>query len=69
MPSRNQQSTYANLYSEVLGLVSQPQVVYTRSGQNLTLEPVGSSAFDQSIIPYLQPVFQRHLAPQAQSSP
>ncbi len=47
----NQTSTYATLYSEALGLISQPQVAYTRSGQNLTLNPVGSSAFDQSIIP------------------
>jgi hypothetical protein len=46
-----QASNYANLYSEVLGLVNQPQVAYTRSGANLTLNPVGSSAYDQSIIP------------------
>lgn len=44
-------SLYENLYSEVLGLVSQPQVAYTRSGTSLTLNPVGSSAFDQSVIP------------------
>lgn len=47
----NQQSSYETLYSEVLGIVSQPQVAYTRSGANLTLNPVGSAAFDQSIIP------------------
>jgi len=47
----SQTSNYANLYSEVLGLVNQPQVAYTRSGANLTLNPVGSSAYDQSIIP------------------
>ena len=48
----NQQSNFRNLYSEVLGLVSQPQVAYTRSGNNLTANPVGQPAFDQSIIPF-----------------
>ena len=47
----NQASTYENLYSEVLGIVSQPQVAYTRAGANLALQPLGSSAFDKSIIP------------------
>jgi hypothetical protein len=45
-------SVYAALYSEVLGLVGQPQVAYTRSGNNLTLNPYGSSAFDKASIPY-----------------
>jgi len=48
----SQYSLYENLYSEVLGIVPQTQVAYTRSGSNLALNPVGSSAFDQSIIPY-----------------
>ena len=52
-----QQATYRNLYSEVLGLVSQPQVAYTRSGDNLTINPVGQPAFDQSIIPYYNVYF------------
>jgi len=47
----NQQSNWNTYYSYVLGMVSQSQLVYTRSGQNLTLGPVGASAFDQSIIP------------------
>jgi hypothetical protein len=47
----NQQSTYANWYSQVLGLVNQPKVVYTRSGSDLHLDPIGSVAYDQSIIP------------------
>lgn len=47
----NQVTNYNNLYSEVLGLVNQPQVAYTRAGANLALQPVGSVAFDQSIIP------------------
>jgi len=50
-------SNWRNLYSEVLGLVSQPQVAYTRSGNNLTVNPVGQPAFDQSIIPYYSAYF------------
>jgi hypothetical protein len=48
----SQQSAYENLYSEVLGLVTQTQVAYTRAGNNLALQPLGSSAFDKSNIPY-----------------
>jgi len=47
-----QYSSYENLYSAVLGIVSQSQVAYTRAGPALNLQPVGSVAFDQSIIPY-----------------
>jgi hypothetical protein len=53
----NQQSTYEELYSEVLGLVTQTQVAYTRLGNNLTLQPVGSSAYDKSNIPYYNAYF------------
>ncbi|MBO0720622.1 MAG: carboxypeptidase regulatory-like domain-containing protein [Blastocatellia bacterium] len=53
----SQQSLYRTLYSEVLGLVSLPQVVYTRTGNDLTLQPVGSSAFDRSIVPYYNVYF------------
>jgi hypothetical protein len=45
-------TAWNNLYAEILGLVNQPQVAYTRVGNNLQLQPVGSSAFDKSIIPY-----------------
>jgi hypothetical protein len=48
----SQTSAYKNLYGEVLGLVPQSQVVYTRAGQNLTLQPIGSQAYNQSVIPY-----------------
>ncbi len=48
----SQQSLYQNLYSEVLGLVTQTQLAYTRSGSNLQLNPAGSSAYDKSTIPY-----------------
>lgn len=47
----NQLNSYETLYSEALGLISQPQVAYTRSGASLSLNPVGSSAFDKSVIP------------------
>jgi hypothetical protein len=50
LPS-SQLSNWNRLYSEVLGIVSQPQDLYTRSGSQLTLQPPGSSMFDQSIIP------------------
>ena len=47
----NQQTNFNTYYSYVLGLVSQSQLVYTRSGSNLALGPIGSSAVDQSMIP------------------
>jgi hypothetical protein len=50
VPSK-QSSNYKNLYSEVLGLVNKPQVAYTRAGSSLDLQPIGSVAFDESIIP------------------
>ncbi len=50
MPS-SQYTNYQNLSAEVLGIVSQPQVNYTRSGSNLQLQPVGSVAYERSVIP------------------
>ncbi|HLK66980.1 MAG TPA: carboxypeptidase-like regulatory domain-containing protein [Bryobacteraceae bacterium] len=47
----NQQSNFNTLFSYVTGMVAQSQVVYTRAGSNLSLEPVGTSGFDQSVIP------------------
>jgi hypothetical protein len=47
-------ANWRNLYSEVLGLVSQPQVAYTRSGASLNLNQVGTPASDQSVIPFYQ---------------
>lgn len=47
----SQATTYEQLYSEVLGIVGQSQVMYSRSGKNLSLNPVGTPGFDQSIIP------------------
>jgi Carboxypeptidase regulatory-like domain len=44
-------STWNPLYTELLGMTSQPQVLFTRSGSNLTLNPLGSFMFDKSTIP------------------
>jgi Carboxypeptidase regulatory-like domain len=47
----SQQSKWNTFYTELLGMTSQPQVLYTRSGSNLTLDPLGSYMFDKSTIP------------------
>src|SRR5579862_2612707 len=47
----SQITSFDQYYSAVLGIVGQSQVMYSRSGANLTLNPVGSNGFDQSIIP------------------
>ncbi|MBV8770707.1 MAG: carboxypeptidase regulatory-like domain-containing protein, partial [Deltaproteobacteria bacterium] len=47
----NQTTNFQRLYSEVLGLTFQPQVTYTRTGSSLQLQPVGSVAYERSIIP------------------
>lgn len=50
LPS-SQASNFENLYSEVLGIVSQSQVMYTRSGPNLTLNPTGDPISIHAIVP------------------
>lgn len=50
-------SSWNTFYSEVTGMVSQSQVAYTRSGTALNLNPVGSSAYDKSVIPYYAEYF------------
>src|SRR5207253_2982670 len=45
-----QRTNYSRLASEVLGMVGLPQVAYARAGSDLHLLPVGSSAFDESLI-------------------
>jgi carboxypeptidase family protein len=42
---------YETLYAEALGLLSSTQVMYTRSGAQLNLQPLGTPATDRSIIP------------------
>ncbi len=56
MPS-NQASNFNTYYSYVMGFVSQSQLVYTRSGSNLALGPIGASAVADSIIPYYNSYF------------
>ncbi len=50
MPA-SQQSNFNTYYSYVMGMVSQSQLVYTRSGANLNLGPVGASTVATSIVP------------------
>jgi hypothetical protein len=45
------------LTAAALGIVSIAQTVYTRSGQNLTLNPPLTPAFDKSTIPYYNTYF------------
>jgi hypothetical protein len=53
----NQQSLYRNLASSVFGLVGLTQVVYTRTGSNLTIQPIGTSAVEASTIKYYSGYF------------
>jgi Carboxypeptidase regulatory-like domain len=50
LPS-SQVTNWSNLYAEVLGIVSQPQVMYTRGGPNLSLDPVGDPISIHAIVP------------------
>jgi len=47
----SQQTNFNTYYAYVIGFVSQSQLVYTRSGKDLTLGKIGDSAFDKSVIP------------------
>lgn len=47
----SQSAAWTTLYNEVLGIVTQPQIVYTRAGAQLNLQPAGTPVFDQSILP------------------
>ena len=51
LPS-SQVGTWNKYYSEVLGIVNQPQQLFTRSGANLTLNPLGTPMFDKSTIDF-----------------
>jgi hypothetical protein len=51
LPS-NQVNTWNNYYSEILGIVDQPQQLFTRSGPSLTLNPNGTPMFDKSTIDF-----------------
>src|SRR5271157_457249 len=47
----SQASSYETLYAEALGMLSSTQVMYTRKGPQLNLQPLGALAFDKSVIP------------------
>ena len=47
----SQVTNWSNLYGEVLGIVSQPQVMYTRSGSNLNLDTVGDPISIHAVVP------------------
>jgi carboxypeptidase family protein len=47
----SQATTYDQLYSEVMGIVGLSQVLYTRNGPNLTLNPTGVPAYAHTLIP------------------
>jgi hypothetical protein len=47
----NQASTWQTLYTEALGIVGQPQSLYTRKLPDLSLQPRGTPANDKSVIP------------------
>jgi hypothetical protein len=54
----SQYSNYEGLYSELLGIVSSTQVMYTRAGQQLSPLPIGTAATDKSTIPYYSVYWQ-----------
>jgi hypothetical protein len=56
---------YPIMYNEIMGIVNQTQVMYTRSGSNLTLNPLGTPGFDQSVVPTYETFFSDtwHLRP------
>lgn len=50
-------NTYQNLAASVLGLVGQTQVIYTRVGSDLKIQPIGTQAVEQSTIKYYSGYF------------
>lgn len=48
----NQIGNWNNYFTEVLGIVSQPQTLYARAGASLTLQPPNSNVSDKVTIPY-----------------
>jgi hypothetical protein len=44
-------------YSAITGIVTDSQIAYTRTGNNLALNPPGTPAFDKSTIPYYNVYF------------
>ncbi len=57
LPAGVTSSTWARDSAAVLGIVTDSQIAYTRSGANLALNPPLTHAFDQSTIPYYNVYF------------
>ena len=57
VPAGVSAKTWGRLSSAVLGIVTDSQIAYTRSGSNLSLNPPLTHAFDQSTIPYYNVYF------------
>src|SRR5207245_5930545 len=55
--SSSQQGLYQNLASSVLGLVGLSQVIYTRTGSSLQIQPIGTQALEASTIKYYSSYF------------
>jgi Carboxypeptidase regulatory-like domain len=51
LPIGNDVTDYEEYYAEVLGIITQTQELYTRTGSNLQLQPLGTHAEEQSIVP------------------
>ncbi|MGH9487319.1 MAG: carboxypeptidase regulatory-like domain-containing protein [Terriglobales bacterium] len=49
--------TYELNYAEALGMVDEPQTLYTRAGQDLALQPLGTPMSDNSYIPMYNAYF------------
>jgi hypothetical protein len=65
LPANVSGVTWARDSAAVLGIVTDSQIAYTRSGSNLALNPPLTHAFDQSTIPYYNVYFSDswHLKP------
>ncbi|MGH9477096.1 MAG: carboxypeptidase regulatory-like domain-containing protein [Terriglobales bacterium] len=50
-------NTWQDYYAIVLGMVDEPQTLYTRAGANLALQPLGTPMFDNSSIPMYNTYF------------
>jgi Carboxypeptidase regulatory-like domain len=51
-PANASASTWARDYAAVLGIVTDAQIAYTRTGSDLSLNPALTPAYDKSTIPY-----------------
>ena len=54
LTTSGQQDSFKALAAQVLGMVGQPQTLYTRSSPDLNLLPLGTHAQDKSVIPFYQ---------------